>query len=184
MEEELRQDPSDRLRICVFGPESTGKSTLSRKLSQHYNAPLVTEFARTYLQELWDTHKKVCRPKDILPIARGQIMLENNALNKGNKLIICDTDLLTTEIYSKFYYNGWSPEVLTRAVEKNKYDLYLLTYIDTPWTPDDLRDQPHNRTLMFNLFKNALETQNKPFIILKGDQKTRINTAITAINKL
>ena len=69
MEEALRQQPSNCIKICLFGPESSGKSTLSRKLSQHYNAPLVPEYAREYLQDLWEQEQKICRPKDLLPIA-------------------------------------------------------------------------------------------------------------------
>lgn len=184
MEEALRQQPSSSIKICLFGPESSGKSTLSRKLSQHYNAPLVPEYAREYLQNLWDTQQKICRPKDLLPIAEGQIKLENKATQQIPKLIICDTDLLTTKVYSEAYYNGWCPEILTRFALKNTYDLYLLTYIDTPWEADDLRDKPNQREKMFLYFKKALETHKRPYILVKGSIEERMSLAIQHINKL
>jgi len=184
MEKSLRQDKSDCIKICLFGPESSGKSTLSQKLSQHYNAPLVPEYAREYLQDLWDKEQKICRPKDILPIAAGQMVLENKAVQKAEKLVICDTDLLTTKVYSEAYYQGWCPDILTQIALENQYDLYILTYIDTPFTQDDLRDRPEQREEMFTIFKNALEQYKRPYILVKGDVATRMKTAIAAIKKL
>ncbi|WP_299675636.1 ATP-binding protein [uncultured Dokdonia sp.] len=184
MEETLRQQPSNSIRICLFGPESSGKSTLSRKLSQHYNAPLVPEYAREYLQKLWDEEQKICRPKDLLPIAAGQMQLENKAILNNPSMIICDTDLLTTKVYSEAYYEGWSPNLLTKYALINTYDLYLLTYIDTPWQADDLRDRPERRQEMFDHFKNALEHNNRPYILLKGSVEERMQLATKTINKL
>ncbi len=184
MEETLKQQPNNSIKICLFGPESSGKSTLSRKLSQHYTAPLVLEYAREYLQKLWDEEQKICRPKDILPIATGQMQLENIAVATQAPLVICDTDLLTTKVYSEAYYEGWSPELLTKYALKNTYDLYLLTYIDTPWQADDLRDRPERRQEMFDHFKNALEHNNRPYILLKGSVEKRMQLATKTINQL
>lgn len=184
MEKALKQQPSNCIKVCLFGPESSGKSTLSRKLSQHYNAPLVPEYAREYLQHLWDTERKICRPKDLLPIARGQMRLENQAAQNAEELIICDTDLLTTKVYSEAYYNKWSPELLTKYALENTYDVYLLTYIDTPWQGDDLRDRPELREEMFQYFKRALENNNRPFVLLKGTVEERMQLATQTINQL
>lgn len=183
MEKTLRQQPSSSIKICLFGPESSGKSTLSRKLSQHYNAPLVPEYAREYLQKLWDEEQKICRPKDLLPIAAGQMQLENKASTTQAPLLICDTDLLTTKVYSEAYYESWCPELLTKYALKNTYDLYLLTYIDTPWESDDLRDRPERRQEMFDHFKNTLEHNNRPYILLKGSVEERMQLATKTINQ-
>ena len=184
MEKALKQQPSNCIRICLFGPESSGKSTLSRKLSQHYSAPLVPEYARIYLQDLWEKEKKICRPKDLLPIAKGQIALENKATQTAEKMIFCDTDLLTTKVYSESYYQGWCPQLLEKYALENSYDLYLLTYIDTPWEDDDLRDRPERREEMFSYFKAALDNNNRPYVLLKGSVDERMKTAIKAINNL
>ena len=184
MEKALKQQPSNCIKVCLFGPESSGKSTLSRKLSQHYNAPLVPEYAREYLQNLWDTEGKVCRPKDLLPIAEGQMRFENQASQNNKGLIICDTDLLTTKVYSEAYYNNWSPKLLAKYALENTYDVYLLTYIDTPWQADDLRDRPERREEMFQYFKRALESNNRPFVLLKGTVEERMQLATQTINQL
>lgn len=184
MEETLRQHPNNCIKICLFGPESSGKSTLSRKLSNHYSAPWVPEFARDYLQELWDNEALICRPKDLLPIAAGQMNLENEATKNAKGIVICDTDLLTTKVYSEAYYEGWCPPLIEKYALENQYDLYLLTYIDTPWQADDLRDRPERRKEMFTHFQKALEDNNRPFILLKGSVEERMKQATEAINKL
>ena len=65
MEEKLKQIKSSCKRVVLYGPESTGKTTLAKKLSDHYNEPWVPEFARDYLQKIWDHEKRVCEPKDL-----------------------------------------------------------------------------------------------------------------------
>lgn len=184
MEEKLKQQPSDCIKIVLFGPESTGKTTLSNQLADHYNTLWVPEFARDYLQEKWDREKKVCEPHDLLPIAIGQMALENEYSGKANKVLICDTDLLETKVYSEAYYTGTCDPLLDKYAKENIYDLYFLTYIDTPWVPDDLRDKPKERERMFEAFELALLTYEKPFVLLKGNPQERFNLAVNKINQL
>lgn len=184
MEEKFEQEPSNIVKVVLFGPESTGKTTLSEQLARHYNTVWVPEYAREYLQNKWNKERKTCQPEDLLPIAIGQIKFENELSKLATNVLICDTDLLETKVYSEAYYVGSCDPVLERYALKNTYDLYLLTYIDVPWVGDDLRDKPDNRETMFNYFRNTLEKYNRPFVILKGDKKTRLKEAINHIDKL
>ncbi len=184
MEEKFVQEPSNLIKIVVYGPESTGKTTLAQQLAAHYNTDWVPEYAREYLQHKWDKEQKTCEPEDLLPIAEGQMRLENELAKKAEKILICDTDLLETKVYSEAYYVGSCDPVLEKYALLNQYDLYLLTDIDIPWEKDDLRDKPFERQRMFNYFKNALEENNREFVILSGDKPTRFKTAISHIDKL
>jgi len=184
MEEKYKQRPSDLLKIVLFGPESTGKTTLSEQLARHYNTVWVPEYAREYLQQKWNNERKTCEPHDLLPIAAGQMQLENSLIKKATEILICDTDLLETKVYSEAYYIGDCDPILEKHALQNKYDLYFLTYIDIPWEADDLRDKPEEREEMFSYFKNTLEKYNRNFIILKGNKKERLKTAIEHIDKL
>ena len=83
MEKNLKQITSGCLKVVLFGPESSGKTTLSRELSKYYNTFWVEEYAREYLQKKWNNEKKVCELSDILPIAVGQIKLENEFAKKN-----------------------------------------------------------------------------------------------------
>jgi NadR type nicotinamide-nucleotide adenylyltransferase len=184
MEEKFKQEPATCIKVVLFGPESTGKTTLSRQLARHYNSVWVPEYAREYLQDKWNNERKTCEPKDLLPIAEGQIKLENTLSKKTDSVLICDTDLLETKVYSEAYYLGSCDPILEKYALKNQYDLYFLTYIDTPWEADDLRDKPEHRKDMFEAFQKALITHKRPFVLLKGNKETRLATAILHIDKL
>jgi NadR type nicotinamide-nucleotide adenylyltransferase len=184
MEEKLKQTPSNIVKVVLFGPESTGKTTLSEQLARHYNTVWVQEYAREYLQDKWNNERKTCEPHDLIPIAEGQIQLENKLTAKATNLLICDTDLLETKVYSEAYYLGNCDPLLEKYALENKYDLYFLTYIDVPWEKDDLRDKPNERQEMFAYFKDTLERYNKPYVLLKGNKKTRLKEAVKHIDKL
>ncbi|MCF7559838.1 ATP-binding protein [Sabulilitoribacter multivorans] len=184
MEEKLKQQPSNCVKVVLFGPESTGKTTLSRQLARYYNSVWVPEYAREYLQNKWNNERKTCEPEDLLPIARGQMKLENKLAKKTDTILICDTDLLETKVYSEAYYLGTCDPILEKYALENSYDLYFLTYIDTPWEADDLRDKPDDREDMFKAFEKALIDNKRPYVLLKGDKKARLKTAVKYIDKL
>ncbi len=152
MEEKYKQQHSKCIKIVLFGPESTGETTLSRQLARHYNSVWVPEYARDYLQNKWNNERKTCEAEDLLPIAEGQMKLENELSQKTDSILICDTDLLETKVYSEAYYLGCCNPILEKFALENTYDLYFLTYIDTPWEADDLRDKPNERKKMFEAF--------------------------------
>lgn len=184
MEEKLKQQHTNCIKVVLFGPESTGKTTLSRHLARYYNSVWVPEYAREYLQNKWNNERKTCEPSDLLPIAKGQIKLENKLAQKTDTVLICDTDLLETKVYSETYYLGTCDPLLEKCALENTYDLYFLTYIDTPWEADDLRDKPEEREEMFKAFENALIKYSRPYVLLKGDKRERLETAVKHIDKL
>ncbi len=184
MEKELRQEEANIIKVVLFGPESTGKTTLSKQLARHYNTVWAPEYAREYLQNKWNNERKTCENSDLIPIASGQMKLENTLAKKADKVLICDTDLLETKVYSEEYYGGFVDKKLEEAAIENTYDLYLLTYIDTPWEEDDLRDRPEQRLEMFNAFESTLKKYNRPYILLKGDKETRLKTAKKVIDEI
>lgn len=181
MEENLKQQQTTIIKIAMFGPESTGKTTLSKELAQHFDTVWIPEFARDYLQEKLDKTGEICVVEDLLPIAIGQTKIENESLELANTYLFCDTNLLVTKVFSEIYYNYCDP-ILDKAARKHKYDLFFLTNVDVPWEDDGLRDSPENRQVIFDAFKTALEINNKPYILLSGDKKSRLEKAIAIVN--
>ena len=101
MEKYLQQQKTDCIKIVLFGPESTGKTSLAVELAKHYKTLFVQEFAREFLQKKMDEENKVCEIDDLIPIAIGQMNSENILSKKANRILFCDTDLLTTATYSR-----------------------------------------------------------------------------------
>ncbi len=183
MEKDLRQQKTTIIKIALFGPESTGKTTLAKQLADYYETEWVPEFARDYLQEKWEENQHICVADDMMPIAYGQTALENEKLAKANKYLFCDTNLMVTKVFSEMYY-GFCDPLLNEAALKHEYDLFFLTDIDVPWEKDDIRDTPEGRETVFSVFKQTLIDTKKPFITLSGDKETRLAKATAIIDSL
>ncbi len=176
MEENLKQQPTEIIKIAMYGPESTGKTTLASQLADEFNTNWIPEFARDYLQEKWNSKQEICSQDDLIPIAIGQTHHENEALKKANKILFCDTNLLATKVFSDMYFNHCDA-ILERAAKKHKYDLIFLTDIDIPWEKDDLRDKPNDRENVLAIFEKALIDFEKPYIKLSGNKQERFEKA-------
>nr|WP_315195220.1 DUF4301 family protein [uncultured Flavobacterium sp.] len=187
MEENLEQlakfGASPIIKIAIFGPESTGKTTLATQLAEYYKTVWVPEFARDYLQEKLDSGRGICDIDDMLPIAYGQTKLENESALIANRYLFCDTNLLVTKVFSELYYN-FCDSLLDKAARTHQYDLFFLTDIDVPWEDDGLRDTPEGRESVFEVFKQSLIDNKKPFVTISGNKETRLKKAITIVEDL
>ncbi|MBJ6369665.1 AAA family ATPase [Snuella sedimenti] len=183
MEEAYRQELSDCIKVVLFGPECTGKTILAKQLAAHYQTLWVPEYSRLYAEEKAANNQELTRT-DVLAIARGQMALENKLAKQVKKLLICDTDLLETKVYSANYYNGYVPKILDKFAIENQYDLYFLTNIDIPWEADGIRDKPNEREGMFKAFQKALIENKRPYVLLEGNKKERLEVAVKHIDEL
>lgn len=169
------------LRIAVYGPESTGKTMLSEKLAAHFHAPLVAEYAR----EFWDAQGGI-ELGDIEGIAREQWRREDAAATPAGRLVICDTDALTTVLWSDLLY-GTTPDAVRRGAEQRcrQYALYLLLDIDVPFAPDAQRcfPDPDDREKGMRLWRGALERRHLPYELIRGDWAARERAAIAAVEQ-
>ena len=172
------------LKIVLYGPECTGKTTLAKLLANHYKSEWVPEFAREYLQKKWNKFQKVCTKKDLPVIVSEQLKMENKKISKAKKYLFCDTNILVTRIWSETHFKGYCDPEIIKLSEQLRYDYYLLTSIDIPWKKDDLRDRPYDREKMFSYFKDVLDNNNKPYSIIKGSIEERLTDSIKIINNL
>ena len=83
------------IRVVVTGSECCGKTTLAAALAAHYQTVSAPEFARQFVID------KGASPvyDDVEAIARGQIALEDERADEASRLLIKDTDLLSTDAY-------------------------------------------------------------------------------------
>lgn len=166
-------------KVVVIGPECTGKSELSQFLARDFNTVWVEEYARTYIDNL----QRPYGPEDLPVIAKGQLTLEEEAVQRANRVLICDTDLYVIKVWSNFKYGYCDPWILD-AIASRRYDLYLLTYIDVPWIYDPQREHPTEREKLFEIYLSEMQRQSTPFRIVKGPREERQRAATEAMMKL
>jgi len=166
-------------RICLFGPESTGKTTLAAQLARRYKTVWVAEHARPLL----DHKEGVCDEADIPFIARGQIAAEEAMARQANRVLICDTDPLLTTIWSEALFEH-CPNWLKQVAQTRQYDLYLLMDVDVPWIQDGQRYLPHTRRDFYIRCQQRLETLQRPYVIIRGDYDKRLESACCAIDAI
>jgi NadR type nicotinamide-nucleotide adenylyltransferase len=171
-------------RIAVFGPESTGKTTLARQLAEHFREPWCPEFVRGF----WDLHGGKITAGDLDAIARGQIEGEDAAAAKARDLLFCDTELLTCVLWDDLLFPGACPAWVRAEAERRagNYALYLFCDTDLPFEPDPQRCFPDEagRAEGRRLWRESLETRGLPVFEVRGRGEARTSAAIAAVTAL
>lgn len=189
-------------RIVVLGSESTGTTTVSRALADHYRTrggvwsrtAWVPEYGRdhTVLK-----HEEACRTADAagLPrpgmdelrwaaedfavIARTQAELEEGAARDGSPLLVCDTDALATRVWERRYVGPHSRAAAVAVPTTPARTIYLLTdHAGVPFVQDGWRDGEHVRPEMTGWFVDELVASNVSWTLLTGSLKERLKLAV------
>ena len=143
-------------RVSVFGPESTGKTTLARELAARFETAWVPEWAqeelaRTGLDALdWDA------------VVRGQVASEEARARDANRLLVCDTDPLVTAIWAEL----------------------LGVASDVPWVADPARFLEADGWSFFARCEAALQRTQRRYVVVRGSWDERRATAIAAVREL
>lgn len=164
-------------KICLYGPESTGKSTMALRMAERYQTVSVPEVARELITS------NDFSIEDIIRIGHAQTERVIDRAKAANKLLFCDTDVITTQIYSQHYLHV-VPPVLYALEKQVVYDAYILFDTDVTWVSDGLRDLGHRREAMFDIFKNALDVRRIPYTIVRGNYQEREAQVAAVADKL
>ncbi|MFJ7591467.1 AAA family ATPase [Streptomyces sp. NPDC097617] len=189
-------------RVVVLGAESTGTTTLSRALADHYRrrggvwarTGWVAEYGRRYSEEKLAAARAadpaaswadVSFASEEFPvIARRQDADEEQAARLGSPVLFCDTDSFATGIWHERYMDGRNAEV-ERIAALTRRDLYLLTdHADVPFEDDGLRDGPQLRPWMTERFREELERTGRRYLVVRGERAARLETAVRAVDGL
>lgn len=169
------------LRVVLIGPECTGKTWLAGRLAEHLGAPCSWEFARQFVEE----HPRPVEFADVGSIGRGQRLLEDRAvaqaLSRGGALVIHDTDLVSTVVYSRHYY-GDCPAWIPPAAAERLAGLYLLHETDVTWAEDGhQRADAGRRVELLERFRATLSGLGARVVTVSGSWDARFETACAAI---
>ncbi|MDP3277014.1 MAG: AAA family ATPase [Deltaproteobacteria bacterium] len=168
-------------KVAIVGPESTGKSTLARTLAQHFDTAFVPEHARALIES---REVPTVDEHDMVEIARGQRAAEFALARNANRVLICDTDALTTCVWSERLF-GRVAQALTEWATHDRYDLTLCCAPDVPYVPDTVRFLPGESEAFLQRILGALDLHKRSNVVrLTGDFATRERTAIAAVTAL
>lgn len=169
-------------KIAIVGPESVGKSMLSKNLANYFNTNFVIEYGRT----VYENNGNKVSIDDFIPISKGRQGLEDWLLKSSNKLLFCDTEDITTYIFSKMYYpkeykkiERYFSDIINSS---KKYDLYILLSPDCEAIQDGTRNHLDFRWEHFNEIKLELEKINANYMVIGGDWKNRFDESIKICN--
>jgi nicotinamide riboside kinase len=169
------------IRIVLTGAECTGKSTLATALSGYYGEPWTAEFVRQYVDNL----DRELKREDLEAIAQGQLRQEDGPLDRANRLIIHDTNLLSSILYANHYF-GEQLNWVNDTFLSRDYTLYLLCSPEgIEWKDDPgQRDSPEARDALHEKFKQSLQRLQLSYQTLQGCKEARFGEAVLAIDKL
>jgi NadR type nicotinamide-nucleotide adenylyltransferase len=168
---------NDIVKIAIVGGESTGKSTLSAYLAEHYHTVWVPEYAREYCEKLTEPPTW----QDEINMFEGQLALENSLISQANRILICDTTFITVKIWSDHMF-GQAPQQVIDELTRHHYDFYLLLNIDLPWQDDPLRDFPDKREHFMRVWHQELKALNATYALISGIGSARYQNAIQALD--
>lgn len=166
-------------KVCIFGPESTGKTVLTQKLAKKFKTVYCEEYARGLI----DLSDNKVTYSTISDIAKGHPASEKALLKQANRVLFSDTDLIITKIWSKILFKKY-PKWIEKKIQENTYDLYLLTDIDTPYFPDPQRYLPTKRKWFLNICIRELKKYNRNYHLISGNWLEREKKAISAVKKI
>lgn len=166
--------------IVITGAESTGKSTLTERLANHFGVPFIPEIAREYVENL----NRKYTYSDVENIAKMQIEQFNGITRSNAPYIFVDTWLIVSKIWFEFVYNQ-IPDWLINEIQKTKIDLFLICDIDLPWIYDPIRENGgENRKILQNKYIENITKFNFDYKIVSGIDDARFNCALNYLNEL
>jgi len=168
-------------RIAIMGPESVGKSTMTRELANWYQTNFVDEYGRI----VYEINGKV-GVEDFISISEGRQTLEDWLLTKSNKLLFCDTEDITTYLFLDMYCPNEEHQketnwFLTKLSEKKKYDLYILLKPDCDPIQDGTRSFLEERQDHYEVIKNELVNRGCHFVEVGGTWRERFDNCVEII---
>jgi HTH-type transcriptional repressor of NAD biosynthesis genes len=171
-------------RVCLVGAESSGTTTLAKRLALHFHTLWVPEYGRDYTEvRKIDGRRIRWRTEEFVHIAQVQQANEDAMARFANRVLFCDTDALATAIWHERYLGYWSAEVEAIAGRRT-YDMYFLTKPDIPFVPDRIRDSELLREWMTDRFRVELTRRGHPWLLLDGPLEQRLQTAVSMVEEL
>ncbi|WP_425410625.1 AAA family ATPase [Hyphococcus sp.] len=159
-------------RLCILGPESTGKSRLAAHLADRFRTRMMPEYGRAY-----DVYYKQSRfakgthwtGADLMMLAETHAAMRAALAPLAGPLFIEDTDAIQTAVWAEHLLDEPLP-ALERFAAQDTADHYLLLSPDTPWSDDGVRyaGAPETRAWFFDAAKARLDRLGLSYDVISG----------------
>jgi HTH-type transcriptional repressor of NAD biosynthesis genes len=167
-------------RVSVVGPESTGKTTLAKRLAERFRTAWVPEWARSVLEHRGGS----LRGLDWSEIVRGQVASEEALARDANRLLVCDTDPIVTPIWAETLLGACPPGLADDAAPHGRYALTLLTDADVPWVADVVRYRPQGGAAFRARCEEELRRAERRYVVLRGGWEEREAHAVRLLEEM
>lgn len=170
--------PHLAIKVAILGTESTGKSTLAQKLSNHFGAELVNEAGRTLIE-----NSNSFSVDDLRKVAKAHAESIEAALVGSSPLVILDTSVHTTISYGRHFFSeelSMGDSIMTT----NQADLYLYLKNDVAFVQDGTRLPEAERNKLDVSHKAVLKEFGISFHEIGGDWEERGAKAKTLVASL
>ncbi len=132
-------------KVVLLGAPSTGKSTLTEKLAEHFTTTFMPEYGREYW-ELNNIQRRLSS-EQLLEIATTHLEREVAMAHEAKQYFFIDTNAITTKIFSDYYHGDSLPHLRELAKNtKDRYELVILCGDDIAYDDTEDRSGEANRT--------------------------------------
>jgi HTH-type transcriptional repressor of NAD biosynthesis genes len=183
------------IKFIFVGPESTGKTTLCKFLSEKYSTPWVSEMCRIVAEEkttIIDPNIDATNINfnfdlnDFIIMANRQNQEEHELAQKATNILICDNDSFALTIWCERYLGKYYNEIydIYQNAEylENDKKIYILTKPNVPFVQDGLRDGEHIRDWMYERFLEELDNKKMNYYLIDSpNYDERIKKAIEIV---
>ncbi|MEZ4773369.1 MAG: AAA family ATPase [Bacteroidia bacterium] len=164
-------------KICICGSESTGKTTITERLAQHYQTVFVPEAGREIIPRT-----EICTPELLQETAFRHAQMIEEKQKLANRLLFSDTDVNTTRSYSRYLF-GTDLSTTDYIEEANRFDLWLYLGPDAPFVQDGTRLDRERRNELDLFHQNTLNARGIAFDTITGSWEERFERAVILINQ-
>lgn len=171
-------------KVCIIGVESTGKSSLTINLANHFSTQFVEEVGRTICENEYHWSEDMMNIEDYEYVAMQHKVKERNTAITANKVMFSDTNNLITLFSAQCM--GKNSDVLFEMAKSEKYDLVIMLDTDVPWVYDPLRlnDTDEKRKSTFEHLKSLCKSTGQEYILVGGTYDERFRTSVNLVNNL
>ncbi|OGF48128.1 MAG: cytidyltransferase [Candidatus Firestonebacteria bacterium RIFOXYA2_FULL_40_8] len=161
------------VNAVFLGAPSTGKTTLTSALAGELNTAWMPEYGREYWAK--NNVNRRLTLEQLVDIAEIHLKKENEMIFNAKKVLLTDTNAITTYLFS-FYYHGKAHSRLKELADQagSRYDLVFLCDIDIPYDNTADRSGETNRIDFHEKTIAYLQKKKINFVLVKGSLKDRI----------